>query len=390
MNARAGDAERLLDEAALLLAAADVLDHGVREDDVELAVRERQVEGVALDVARARVALPEPRPFVQAERRDPLRPGVELLEEVERPATAPLLAEGGVVDSDVQHRGLRGRRHRLHEERELAPPRTQRDGVGEAHLEGTVRCEPVIEDVVRPGGPYRLHLMTYGRPFETPLPGGGRGQAWQRSDGHVAAAGTGRGAARAAALRARPRRRHDRVRPPLPPRPAARPVAPAPARPAAAADADGGAGAPPRGLRPADRGEARSRESSWRSFAPAASPRRRGSRSAHCRRRSSAGSAWRPAAPRRSSASAARSISRACAPSRSRRSRRGSSASAASGRGRSGSSRSKGSAAGATGSSAISASSSCARPFAAAGSSCTRPRNCWSRTASGPGSRART
>jgi 3-methyladenine DNA glycosylase/8-oxoguanine DNA glycosylase len=27
--------------------------------------------------------------------------------------------------------------------------------------------------------------MTYGRPYETPLPGGGRGQAWQRSDGHV-------------------------------------------------------------------------------------------------------------------------------------------------------------------------------------------------------------
>ena len=43
----------------------------------------------------------------------------------------------------------------------------------------------MIEDVVRPAGPYRLHLMTYGRPFETPLPGGGVGEAWQRSDGHV-------------------------------------------------------------------------------------------------------------------------------------------------------------------------------------------------------------
>ncbi len=43
----------------------------------------------------------------------------------------------------------------------------------------------MIEDVVRPRGPYRLRLMTYGRPFETPLPGGGRGQAWQRADGHV-------------------------------------------------------------------------------------------------------------------------------------------------------------------------------------------------------------
>ena len=43
----------------------------------------------------------------------------------------------------------------------------------------------MIEDVVRPAGPYRLHLMTYGRPFETPLPGGGVGHARQRADGHV-------------------------------------------------------------------------------------------------------------------------------------------------------------------------------------------------------------
>jgi 3-methyladenine DNA glycosylase/8-oxoguanine DNA glycosylase len=43
----------------------------------------------------------------------------------------------------------------------------------------------VIEDVVRPRGPYRLHLMTYGRAYETPLPGGGVGHAVQRSDGLV-------------------------------------------------------------------------------------------------------------------------------------------------------------------------------------------------------------
>ena len=44
----------------------------------------------------------------------------------------------------------------------------------------------MIEDVVRPCGPYRLHLMTYRRPaFEAPLPGGSHGQAWQRSDGLV-------------------------------------------------------------------------------------------------------------------------------------------------------------------------------------------------------------
>ena len=39
--------------------------------------------------------------------------------------------------------------------------------------------------VVRPRGPYRLHLMTYGRELELPLPDGRRGQAWQRPDGLV-------------------------------------------------------------------------------------------------------------------------------------------------------------------------------------------------------------
>ena len=43
----------------------------------------------------------------------------------------------------------------------------------------------MIEDVVRPRGPYRLNLMTYGRAYETPLPGGGVGLAWQRRDGAV-------------------------------------------------------------------------------------------------------------------------------------------------------------------------------------------------------------
>ena len=44
----------------------------------------------------------------------------------------------------------------------------------------------MIEDVVRPRGPYRLHLMTYGRELEQALPGGRRGVAWQRRDGLVA------------------------------------------------------------------------------------------------------------------------------------------------------------------------------------------------------------
>ena len=47
------------DEAALPLAAADVLDDGVREDDVELAVGERQRERVALHVPISGIALAE-------------------------------------------------------------------------------------------------------------------------------------------------------------------------------------------------------------------------------------------------------------------------------------------------------------------------------------------
>lgn len=43
----------------------------------------------------------------------------------------------------------------------------------------------MIDATLRPAGPYRLHLMTFGRPYETPLPGGGRGTAWQGRDGLV-------------------------------------------------------------------------------------------------------------------------------------------------------------------------------------------------------------
>ena len=134
---------------------------------------------------RLRIALAKARPFVHAERRHLLRPRVQRLEEVQCPA-ARVLAEGDVVDADVEHRRRLGRRHRLHEEAELPPARAKGDRVGEAHRPARVRCGAVIEDVVRPRGPYRLHLMTYRRPaFETPLPGGRRGQAWQRSDGLV-------------------------------------------------------------------------------------------------------------------------------------------------------------------------------------------------------------
>ena len=43
----------------------------------------------------------------------------------------------------------------------------------------------MVEDVVRPRGPYRLNLMTYGRVFEAPLPGGGTGLGQQLRDGRL-------------------------------------------------------------------------------------------------------------------------------------------------------------------------------------------------------------
>ena len=42
----------------------------------------------------------------------------------------------------------------------------------------------MIDALVRPTGPYRLHLMTYGKAlFSTPLPDGGTASAWQGNDG---------------------------------------------------------------------------------------------------------------------------------------------------------------------------------------------------------------
>ena len=84
-KARRDDAQSLVDEAALLHPAADVLDHRIREADVELGVVERQRERVALDVPRPRDSAPGSAPLVQAERRDLLGPWIQLLEEVRVP-----------------------------------------------------------------------------------------------------------------------------------------------------------------------------------------------------------------------------------------------------------------------------------------------------------------
>src|SRR5262245_13719443 len=128
----ATDANGLGDELPLALPPSDVLDDGVREHDVERAILERQRARVALDVRHVRVARAETGPVVQPECRDPLRPGVQLLEEVHRGA-AVALAEAELVGADVEHRRVRRRSQLLEKEAELALARTQRDRVGEPH-----------------------------------------------------------------------------------------------------------------------------------------------------------------------------------------------------------------------------------------------------------------
>jgi hypothetical protein len=128
----APDPDGLGDELPLALPVADMLDDCIREHDVELAVSERELARVALHVADPRVALSEAGAVVKPECGDPLGPRIVLLEEVQRPA-AVALTERELVDTDVEHRGLRGRVQLLEEEAELPLPRAQRDLVDEPH-----------------------------------------------------------------------------------------------------------------------------------------------------------------------------------------------------------------------------------------------------------------
>ena len=126
------DAKRLRDEESLPRAVAHVLDHRVREDDVELSVGEGKRAGVSLDVADVWIASAERRAVLEPERRDLLWPRVQLLEEVERPA-AVALPEPELVGPDVEDAGARSRLKLLEEEPELAPAGAQRDRVDKAH-----------------------------------------------------------------------------------------------------------------------------------------------------------------------------------------------------------------------------------------------------------------
>ena len=187
------DPERLGDELPLTVAPTDVLDHRIREDDVELAVSERERAGVSLHVPDPGVASAEPGAVLEAERRDPSRPGVELLEEVER-AAAVVLPEAELVGAHVEHRRLRRRLELLEEETELSPTRAERDGVDNAHgrevWARTRRARPgyaprVVEATLSPRGPYSLRLTT-GRPhWRGALQDGGWAEAAQQPDGRV-------------------------------------------------------------------------------------------------------------------------------------------------------------------------------------------------------------
>ena len=132
MKTRAADADRFGHEPALSLASADVLDHGVREHDVELTVPERKLARVPLHVADPGVARAEALTVMEPQRGDALRPRVALLEEVQRPA-AVSLAEAELVRPDVEHgRLLRGLKL-VQEQPELPLARAEGDGIDDPH-----------------------------------------------------------------------------------------------------------------------------------------------------------------------------------------------------------------------------------------------------------------
>jgi len=193
----ATDAHCLGYEATLPFTPTDVLDDGVREDDVELAVAEGKGARIALHIADPGIAGAKAGSVVQPESGDALGPWVELLEEVQR-AAAVALAEAQLVGADVENGGLGGRAELLHEEPELSPARAEGDGVGEAHrrkygdrphgvrLHRSTQYAPsVVESAIRPPGPYSLRLTSRTSVWRAPLPDGRWASARQLHDGTV-------------------------------------------------------------------------------------------------------------------------------------------------------------------------------------------------------------
>ena len=186
------------------------------------------------------------------------------------------LAEGEVVDADVEHARLRGRGHRLHEEARTSAAasaaRLRRSGAsgGKSKVRSGDRGRRQTERALSP-------------PPDDLRPAVRDAAAGRRSRAGLAAHRRARPAARArtrsgssccaSASRSTPTRpssasrfRHDPLLgPSIRHLHGLRPLRTADRRPRA----------PPRRVRAADRGTARALRSSWRSCAPAASPRRR-------------------------------------------------------------------------------------------------------------------
>ena len=119
-----GDAAELGDEPPLPVpAAGDVLDDGVREAEVELAVGERQLAPVGADRRDGREGGGEAIELGVADGGDPLGPRVERLEEV----VARAAAERRVGDADVDDGRLRAGLEEVEEEAQLPLPAPQRD-----------------------------------------------------------------------------------------------------------------------------------------------------------------------------------------------------------------------------------------------------------------------
>ena len=119
------DAERLGDEEPLPLGVTDVLDHRVREDDVEGVVVERQRARVTLDVRDLRIPTAKAAAVVEAERGHLRPPRVVLLEEVVRvapelTAVSPKLTSSTPTSSTVV---VRPRSQLVAEQPQLSPPR---------------------------------------------------------------------------------------------------------------------------------------------------------------------------------------------------------------------------------------------------------------------------
>ena len=97
---------------------AHVLDHRIREDDVERTVGEGEGTRISLHIRDVWIPRAEPDAVLEPERGNASGPRVQLLQEIERPA-AVTLAEPELVGSDIEEGRLRGRLELVEKSRSL-------------------------------------------------------------------------------------------------------------------------------------------------------------------------------------------------------------------------------------------------------------------------------